>query len=129
MRAAFYLCLILLTARAGAAFDVFLQVFPATGPVIAGGSADPIYSGWIVVDSFEAGSENPVTIGTTTGGAGAGKPSFEGFTLVKKVDVATPLFFDKLASGGQLATVHMVIALRKPPRVELWDIKASTCFL
>ena len=128
MRAAFLLCLALLTSQAGAAFDVFLQVTPVTGPVLAGGSVDPIYSGWIEASSFEAGAENPATIGSATGGAGAGKVKFKEFTIVKTVDAATPLFFEKLSLGQSLATIKMVVVSRSPTRVEVWDIKATTCY-
>ncbi len=128
MRAAFLLCLVLLTSRADAAFDVFLEVTPSSGPVIAGGSVDPIYSGWIEASSFEAGAETPVTIGSTSGGAGVGKLKFSEFSIVKKVDAATPLFFQRLAQGAPLATIKMVVALRSPNRIELWDLKATTCY-
>ena len=126
MRAVFFLCLLLLTAQAGAVFDVFLQVTPASGPVIAGESVDPLYSGWIEAKSFEAGSEKTVTIGSMIT---LGNTRFKEFTIVKTVDAATPLFFNKLASGGLLATVKMVVVLRSPNRVELWDIKATTCLV
>ncbi len=128
MRAAFFLCLVLLTAQAEAAFDVFLEVTPTSGPVIAGGSVDPIYSGWIEASLFETGAETPVTIGSTSGGAGAGKVKFSEFSIVKRVDAATPLFFQRLGQGAPLATIKMVVVLRSPNRIEVWDIKATTCY-
>ena len=44
-----------------------LRVTPAVGSPIAGDVADPLYSGWINVLTFESGLGKPVTIGGAAG--------------------------------------------------------------
>jgi type VI protein secretion system component Hcp len=65
----------------------------------------------IVVDSFSWGPTNPTTIGSATGGAGAGKIQFNEFNITKKVDRASPLLFRQMATGSHYKTV--VLSLRK----------------
>lgn len=65
----------------------------------------------IEVDSFSWGATNPTTIGSATGGAGAGKIKFNELTINKKVDRASPLFFKQMASGAHYKTA--VLTLRK----------------
>ena len=45
------------------------------------------------IQDFSFGIENPTTIGSATGGAGAGKIKFNEFTITKTSDAASPLFF------------------------------------
>ncbi len=66
----------------------------------------------IVVESFSFGVENPTTIGSATGGAGAGKIKFNEFQITKKVDNASPLFFKQAASGAHYKKA--VLTLRNP---------------
>ena len=125
MRAALFLSLVLLPLRAWALFDVFLEVTPVSGPVFAGSVAEPLYSGWIAVSAFETGAFRE----TSSGPLPITRTKFREFTLVKAVDLATNKLFPALTTPTQLATVKMVVVLRTPQRVELWDIRASTCFL
>ncbi|MGZ7039469.1 MAG: type VI secretion system tube protein Hcp, partial [Thermoanaerobaculia bacterium] len=67
-----------------------------------GGVAIPIYD---VNGSFE----NPVSIGSATGGAGAGKVKFNEFTIKKTVDASSPVLFTKLATGAHFAQVVLTI--------------------
>jgi type VI secretion system secreted protein Hcp len=55
---------------------------------------------WIELKSFSFGIENPTTIGSATGGAGAGKTRFHEFTIKKTVDKASPLFFKSSPIGS-----------------------------
>jgi hypothetical protein len=41
---------------------------------------------------ISGGVENPTTIGSATGGAGAGKIKFREFTIKKTTDSASPIF-------------------------------------
>src|SRR5262245_25166238 len=123
MRVLLLLFLLVLGSPARAAFDVFLQVTPTSAP-IAGDSADPLYSGWVNVLSFESGLEKSVTF--TSGTPTLGPAGFTPITLVKTIDAATPLFFERLTSGSQLAGVKMVIVLQSPLRVEAWDLEAKS---
>ena len=125
MRAALFLSLVLLSLRVWALFDVFLEVTPVSGPPLAGSVAEPLYSGWIAVLGFESGTfrEIPATPPRIE------RTAFREFTLVKAVDAATPKLFQTLTAGTALASVKMVVVLRTPRRVELWDIQATTCLL
>ncbi len=121
MRAALFLGLVLLPLRGWAVFDVYLEVTPQAAPELSGSVADPLYSGWAAVSGFECSAEREFVsfqIGERT--------AFRDFTLVKTVDAATPKFFRELTARTPIATVKMVVALRTPQRVELWDIQAST---
>src|SRR5688500_13558869 len=53
--------------------QVFLKLIPSTGqPAVEGEAADKLHSGEIAVYSYSLSVKNPTTIGSATGGAGAG---------------------------------------------------------
>jgi type VI secretion system secreted protein Hcp len=62
----------------------------------------------VKVNSFDWGAENKTTIGSTTGGAGAGKVSFHELTITKSVDATSPMLFQALASGKPYASMELV---------------------
>jgi type VI secretion system secreted protein Hcp len=66
----------------------------------------------IDVQAFQWGAVNNVTIGSASGGAGAGKASFNKLTIQKHVDVASPVLFQRLAAGQHIASMELVA--RKP---------------
>jgi len=101
------------------ACDNFLQ-FPeaAAGANLKFGSNQPKgetkdvgHPGWLEVKSFEFGCENPTTIGSSTGGAGAGKFKLQPFKVTKDVDTASTSLFMACAAGAHYPTV--VLAIRK----------------
>jgi len=49
--------------------------------------------------SFDFGCENAISIGSISGGGGAGKMSFKEFSITKKCDTSSPAFFDRLCTG------------------------------
>jgi type VI secretion system secreted protein Hcp len=63
------------------------------------------------IKDFSFGVENPTTIGSATGGAGAGKIKFNEFTIKKTTDQASPLFFKNCCAGVHYGSV--TIAMRK----------------
>jgi len=63
------------------------------------------------IKDFSFGVENPTTIGSATGGAGAGKIKFNEFTIKKPTDSASPLFFKNCCVGAHYKTV--TISMRK----------------
>lgn len=117
MRVAFLPFLLVLACPSYAVFDVYLRVTPGTGSPITGDVADPLYSGWINVLSFESGLARA-----------DGPTSLTPITLVKTVDPSTALFFEKLSAGNSLASLKMVIVNRTPQRVEIWDMTAQSGF-
>ena len=80
-----------------AVVDYFLKV-----DGIPGESVDAAHKGEFEIDSFSFGVENPTTIGSATGGAGAGKAKFNEFHVMKSTDKASPVLFLKCASGAHL---------------------------
>src|SRR5215510_11318742 len=52
------------------------------------------------IKDFSFGVENPTTIGSATGGAGAGKIKFNEFTIKKTSDSASPSFFQDWSGPG-----------------------------
>ena len=74
-------------------------------------AGNPALKEAIEVDSFSWGAKNPITIGSATGGAGAGKIAFNELRINKKVDRASPLLFKQMATGAHYKTV--VLSLRK----------------
>jgi type VI secretion system secreted protein Hcp len=79
------------------AFDAFLKL-----DGIDGESTDHKHKGEIEVLSFSWGASNPTTIGSATGGAGAGKIKFNEFQIVKHMDTASPLIFQKICQGSSI---------------------------
>jgi len=90
------------------AFDAFLKI---TTPDVAGESQDAKHKGEIELFSFSLGAHNPTTIGSATGGAGAGKVSFSNFSIMKKTDKTSPILFQACAGGTHYGKA--VITLRK----------------
>ncbi len=104
---------------AQAATDYFLKV--QTGePVpsaIQGESVDRDFPQAIEIESFSFGAENVTTIGSATGGAGAGKAKFQEFTIEKAVDSTTPRFLKTLAMGTHFANVELIARRQRRRRL------------
>jgi len=90
------------------AYDAFLKI---KTPDVAGESTDTTHKGEIELYSFSVGAMNPTTIGSGTTGAGAGKISFQPFSITKKTDKASPVLFQNLASGQPYG--QALVTLRK----------------
>ena len=63
------------------------------------------------IKDFSFSIENPTTIGSATGGAGAGKAKFNEFTITKTPDSASPSFFKNVVAGAHYQKV--VLEMRK----------------
>jgi type VI secretion system secreted protein Hcp len=100
------------------AVDAFIWFEPAISDMMqpAGETKDSKYSKTTPNPAFEIkdfsfGVENPTTIGSATGGAGAGKIKFNEFTIKKSSDKASPAFFKNCCAGAHYSTV--TIEMRK----------------
>jgi type VI secretion system secreted protein Hcp len=98
------------------AFDTFLKLEAPAGPAVKatelkGETLDKTYVGAIEIAEFSFGVENPTTIGSASGGAGAGKATFKEFTIKKLVDSVTPSLFTALCTGTHFGEV--LLYLRK----------------
>ncbi len=76
------------------AFDAFLKI-----DSVKGESTDTKHAGEIEIRSFDIGAANATTIGSQTGGSGAGKVQMGTFNVVKRVDSSSPILFQTMASG------------------------------
>jgi len=74
-----------------------------------GETKDASHIGWMEIKTFEFGAENPTTIGSATGGAGAGKFKLNPFKVTKDVDTASPGLFIACAAGAHYPTVKLSI--------------------
>lgn len=90
------------------AFDAFLKL-----DGIKGESQDDKFKGQIEVLSFSWGVSNPTTIGSATGGAGAGKATFHDFSIVKMIDATSPIIFEKCCTGEHISSGLFTLVDRK----------------
>ena len=97
---------LLATGPASAALNAYLKI-----DGIPGESMDAQHQGWIELNDFSFGVDNPTTIGSATGGAGAGKVKFNEFTIKKTTDTASPAFFRNCVAGAHYKKV--VLEMRK----------------
>jgi type VI protein secretion system component Hcp len=65
----------------------------------------------IELQDFNLGGETPATIGSATGGAGAGKIHFNEFTIKKTTDAASTTFFRNCVQGAHYKKV--TLSMRK----------------
>jgi len=102
------------------AFDAFMIFVPAKdGKAIDAESqtqsftsGDDLMKGYEVgkvfeVTDFSFGVEQVLNIGSTTGGAGAGKVTFNEFSFSRNSDRASPLFFQMCCAGTHFQQVSL----------------------
>ena len=63
----------------------------------------------VPVRDFTFGAQNPTTIGSMSGGAGAGKVKFDELVVKKSVDQLSPSLFVVAASGGHFPSAQLVV--------------------
>jgi type VI secretion system secreted protein Hcp len=97
-------------------FDAFLVIPTGSGPAISGETVTDKYfasafgkAAVIALSSFDFSAENPTTIGSASGGAGAGKAKFNELAITKKVDKSSPGLFAALATGGHFGSVQLYL--------------------
>lgn len=66
----------------------------------------------VKISRFSLGADHVVNIGSTSGGAGAGKVSFEDFEVEKPLDGLSPSLFFDLASGNHFKNVLIIVRRR-----------------
>jgi type VI protein secretion system component Hcp len=103
----------------------FLKVNGATGDATLKG-----FAGWFSVDGFDWGVQHTTTIGSATGGAGAGKTSFSPLTVDIHSLAGLATLFGDVAKGGNLGTVELAaVDTVKGQSLEVYDVKLSEVFL
>jgi type VI secretion system secreted protein Hcp len=88
------------------AFDTYV-VFPK-GEIKGEATADKLKDA-IEIFSFSWGASNPVTIGTQSGGAAAGKVSVSSFNIMKKTDSASAQMFLNCCTGTHVTSMEVHI--------------------
>jgi type VI secretion system secreted protein Hcp len=63
------------------------------------------------IASWSFGVNNPLSMGSASGGAGAGKVNFDSFTITKQIDQASPFLFHTCCAGGHYK--ELVLWLRR----------------
>lgn len=81
----------------------YLTVSGVTGE---GGTGIP--TGGIEISSWSWGVSN--SSATSTGGAGAGKITFNPFSITRKIDSASPIFFQMVASKTLIPAVQLTVS-------------------
>jgi len=82
---------------------------PAASKQPVGESLDINHQGSTELKSFEFGAENPTTLGSSSGGAGAGKVKFQNFKVTKEVDYASGPLYLACAAGAHFPGVALQI--------------------
>jgi type VI secretion system secreted protein Hcp len=108
---------------ANAAFDTYLKF-----EGVRGESREAAHQGWIEVSSFQFGTSRGTTIGSATGGAGAGKVSVQDIHITKTVDSTSPLLMQACASGKHFPTVVLEHTLPggRTEKIILQDVLISS---
>ncbi len=106
------------------AVDIFAVFAPASGnaPKIVGETTNEAYKSRpgavIELTSFAYGTENPVTIGSATGGAGAGKAKFNPIEIGHPVGAASPGLFQTMCIGAHFDTVSFEFVKAGGPKAQ-----------
>ncbi len=92
------------------ALDCFMWVVGGH-PGVSGETADKTYQSKKAFEiySFSFGASNPMSIGSFSGGLGAGKVSISSFSIMKKTDSASPTLFTNCCMGTHFPEAHVVL--------------------
>lgn len=92
------------------AFDAYVVI---KDPDVEGETKDKVYAGKKAFEiySFSFGASNPSTIGSGTGGAGAGRVTVSSFNIMKKTDKASRQLFMACCTGDHFG--EATVTLRK----------------
>jgi len=81
------------------------------GAQIAGESQDAQFKSALQILSYQWGADNPASIGSGTGGAGAGKVKLSPFVFTTQASSAMPTLF-QICAGGEFFS-EMLLSVRK----------------
>jgi type VI secretion system secreted protein Hcp len=99
------------TGNTGSPVNMFLTIFTSGTSTLDGESKDSTHQNAIDILSYQFGADTPTSIGSASGGAGAGKVKFNELTITKQVDKSSPTLFKDLSAGGHFEKV--VLTVRK----------------
>ena len=84
------------------AIDAYLKIPNVTGEV-----TNPNFKDQIALSSFSWGGEQASSMGTASGGSGAGKVTMHPLSVTKQVDKATPSLLHAMCTGAHFDTVTL----------------------
>lgn len=92
------------------AYDAFMWL-EGGDPAAEGETQDKTYKDKKAFEiySFSWGASNPTTIGSASGGAGAGKVSISSFNVMKRTDSSSAAMFTNCAKGSHFTKAHVVL--------------------
>jgi|SRR3954447_8237600 type VI secretion system secreted protein Hcp len=100
-----------------AMFDAFLKIDGVNGEI----------KGEIQLESFSWGVSNTSTIGSASGGAGAGKVVFQDFSFTSKLGKQSPQLFMHAVQGTSLRTADLTISAgRGQAKISFSDVFISS---
>lgn len=114
------------------AYDAFMWLEgPNSGKPVEGETQDKTMSAKKAFEiySFSFGASNPVTIGSTAGGAGGGKVSISSFNIMKKTDSASPGLFLNCCMGSHFDKAEVVLRKAGGQAVEYIKYHFGTVFV
>jgi type VI protein secretion system component Hcp len=93
---------------------------------VTGDSTVKGFEGWFAVDGYDLGVQHTASIGSGTGGAGAGKAQFSPLTVdIHSLAGLAPLLGD-VASGHALKSVELVgVETLKDQNIKVYDVNLS----
>ena len=97
---------LLVIPSAHASQDIFLKL---SEPELQGEVVDKTLNGAISVSEFEWELENPVSLGSASGGAGAGKAKLHPLKIKKLVDASSPGLMMAAAKGTAIPSASLSI--------------------
>ena len=97
------------TLNGMAAIDAYMRIVGETGFSETGTPANLSSLGFFPLGSVSIGVKNTVSIGTTSGGAGAGKATFKELTISKAPGKVSTDIFRKLVRGDHYQEVEIIL--------------------
>ena len=93
------------------AFDAFLKLTTTTGQQVQGESQDKVHLNEIELNGYNLGAVHPTNVGSATGGAGAGKATFNDFSFTTpSVSKVTPILFQACAQGTRYSSAIVYVS-------------------
>jgi type VI secretion system secreted protein Hcp len=115
------------------AFDAFLKLTTASGQPVVGESTDKAHPGEILISGYNLAASHPVNQSSATGGAAAGKATFNDFTFTTPgTSKVTPILFQACAQGTRYN--EAVVSIRRAgtaggPATDYLKITMGTVFI
>ena len=106
------------------AFDAFLKL----GDIV-GDSTDKGHPGEIVVQYYNFGVANTASIGSATGGAGAGKATFSDFSFTTAMSAASPHLLLACASGKHFPDAVLTLRRAGGKQLEFCKVTLKEVFI